>query len=299
MVGFRSFAESFLNRMRLMLVAALAVVATAATAADLPKRAAPVVAAVPTPAAVALSGYGELGTGVTNLRAESTGNTRNDLKTTAAGGYFNLAVGQRWNLEVEGRGTWIDWAHDNSASDSGVFAHVFWRNPTHFAVGAFGGSTDLSLYGMQGRMTTTGGEALAFINALTLYGQAAWFKSTTSAGWLYFTGHFVRGTVRLFATSDLRFQLDAQWAVLDNSDHTAAFTLAGTAEYRLPNLPLAAFVRGRWDRLRPDVNQPYRSTTVLVGVRGYFGSGSLLDNDRRGAPMDVLPFPPLYALNFG
>jgi hypothetical protein len=37
----------------------------------------------------------------------------------------------------------------------------------------------------------------------------------------------------------------------------------------------------------------------MIGLRGYFGSGTLLDNDRGGAPLDVLPFPPLYALNFG
>jgi hypothetical protein len=41
------------------------------------------------------------------------------------------------------------------------------------------------------------------------------------------------------------------------------------------------------------------STTVLFGIRGYFGSDSLFGNDRYGAPMEVLPFPTTYALNFG
>ena len=139
----------------------------------------------------------------------------------------------------------------------------------------------------------------AYLGDVTLYGQAGAFTSSASSGWLYFDGHFLRGTARYFATPNLRLQFDAQWASINNSDHTAAISLVGTAEYRLKNAPFSAFARIRWDGLNPDLNQDMSSTMVLFGIRGYFGSDSLFGNDRDGAPMDVLPFPTTYALNFG
>jgi hypothetical protein len=51
--------------------------------------------------------------------------------------------------------------------------------------------------------------------------------------------------------------------------------------------------------MNPDLNQDMNTTTFTFGIRGYFGSDTLFGNDRNGAPMDVLPFPTPYALNFG
>jgi hypothetical protein len=243
-------------------------------------------------------GYGEVGVGGTVLRGEF-GFTSENLATYAAGAYVNFPFGRGWNIEAEGRGYWVDWAGSYSASDVGTFFHLYRRDPERFSVGGFAGHTALSLYGMQGSMWTAGAEAQAYLEKLTLYGQAGGFNSSATAGWLYFSGFFVRGTARAFPAPNLRLQFDAQWAVINNSDRTSALTLVGTAEYRFQNSPLSAFASVRWDRLSPAINQSYQTTRFLFGVRGYFGSGSLFDNDRRGAPMDVIPFPPLYALNFG
>jgi hypothetical protein len=249
-------------------------------------------------AAPAIAGYGELGGGWTRLQAAS-GFSVDSLPTYAIGGVVNLPVANAWNLELEGRTFQVDPAATFSAFDTGAFAHFYYRDPMRYALGGFAGHTDLNLYGMTGSMWTAGGEAQAYLGQLTLYGQAAAFNSTTSSGWLYFTGYFARGTARYFATPNLRLEFDAQWAHLDNSDHTDALTLIGTAEYRFSGSPFSAFATARFDQLDPALNQTYKTQTYLVGLRAYFGSGTLLDNDRRGAPMDVLPFPPLYALNFG
>src|SRR5258708_4453854 len=181
--------------------------------------------------------YGELGAGITRLRGEF-GFESDDLTTYSAGAYINLTLAAGLNVQVEGRGYRVDWAGNFSASDTGAFAHVYWRDAERFAVGGFVGQTSLSLYGMLGNMLTGGAEAQAYLGALTLYGQAAGFDSKASSGWLYFNGYFLRGAARFFATPNLRLQFDAQWARIENSDSTDALSLVGTAEYRLTGTPL-------------------------------------------------------------
>jgi hypothetical protein len=245
-----------------------------------------------------LTAYGELGAGWSHLHF-ANGFSVDGLTTLEGAGYANLSFAERWNIEVEGRGYQIDNAGSYTTSDSGVFAHLYWRDPEKASLGAFVGYDALGLYGMRGDMLSGGVEGQLYFGNLTLYGQGGWFNSSASSGWLYFNGGFVRGTARYFATPNLRFQFDAQWAALNNSDHTNALSLVGTVEYRLTSLPLAGFARLRWDMLNPDLNQDMDTTTFLFGIRGYFGSDSLIGNDRNGPAMDVLPFPPLYALNFG
>jgi hypothetical protein len=240
------------------------------------------------------AGYGELGAGWT------TGDfTANGLATYSAGGFLNLPFAERWNIEIEGRGYSID-PNGYGASDMGGFAHLYWRDVDHFALGGFAGITQLGLYGMQGRMLTGGAEAQSYLGNLTLYGQAAAFStSRIDNGWLDFDGYFVRGSARYFATPNLLLQADAQLAEFDGFDHFAALSLRGLAEYRFSGAPFAGFASVRWDQINPDVNRPYSSTTVMFGIRAYFGSDSIKANDRRGAPMDVMPFAPTFALNLG
>jgi hypothetical protein len=149
----------------------VAIAAGSAAATDIVRPpAAPKAPPVPAVVAPALAGYGELAVGLTRLHAEDSGYTSDNLFTYSGGAYLNVPHGDRWNLEVEARGYRVDWAGSDSASDGGVFAHGYWRDPAHYALGAFGGYTALSLYGMQGNMLTSGAEALAYVDALTLYG---------------------------------------------------------------------------------------------------------------------------------
>jgi hypothetical protein len=65
-------------------------------------------------------------------------------------------------------------------------------------------------------------------------------------------------------------------------------------------VPWSAFAAVRWDDLELLAGSTsHQNATLLLGIRGYFGTGTLLDNDRYGAPMDVLPFPVLYGMNLG
>ncbi len=247
----------------------------------------------------AIMGYGEAGIGVTTLSNEYHISS-NSFASYDAGAFVNIPFAARWNIEIEGRGNWVHSASYGTASDAGALIHAYWRDPDHFAVGAFGGYSGLNIYtGQHGSMWTGGAEAQAYFNNLTLYGQVAGFNSTASSGWLYFNGFFIRGTARFFPTPNLRLQLDAQFANLKNTDSIDVLTLIGTAEYRLPNSFLSGFASVRWDQVNPVLNLEYDDTRFMLGIRGYFGSGSQIDNDRHGAPMDVIPFPPLYALNFG
>jgi hypothetical protein len=249
--------------------------------------------------ATGFTAYGELGGGWTDLRF-ANGFSTTGLTTLSGAAYANLSFAERWNVEVEGRGYALDHNGNSDAADAGGFIHVYWRDPDRFALGAFVGYDALTLYTAQhGDMVTGGAEAQLYLGNLTLYGQAAAFRSSASTGWLYFDGYFLRGSARYFATPNLRLQFDAQWAAINNSDHTSALTLVGTAEYRPGNLPFSGFARVRWDNLDPDLNQRMDTTTYLFGLRAYFGTDTLIGNDRNGPAFDVLPFPPLYALNFG
>jgi hypothetical protein len=249
--------------------------------------------------AAAIMGYGEVGIGVTTLRGEY-GYTSDPMASYAAGAYVNFPLAERLNLEVEARGNWVNSDSNGRASDAGAFLHLYWRDPQRLAVGGFAGYSGLTIYTNQhGRMWTAGAEVQAYLDNVTLYGQAAGVSSSASSGWLYFDGFFIRGTARAFVMPNLRLQFDTQWSRLNNTDRIDILTLIGTAEYRFQNHDLSAFASIRWDWADPVANQRYDTTRFLVGIRGYFGSGSLLENDRRGAPMDVIPFPPLYVLNFG
>jgi hypothetical protein len=222
------------------------------------------------------------------------------MASYAAGAYVNIPAPERWNVEVEARGNWVSSDSHGRGSDAGAFVHLYWRDPGRLAVGGFAGYSALTIFTNQhGRMWTAGGEVQAYLDNLTLYGQVAGFSSSASSGWLYFDGFFIRGTARAFVRPNLRLQLDTQWSRLNNTDRIDILTLMGTAEYRFQDCFLSAFASVRWDRADPVSNQRYDTTRFMLGIRGYFGSGSLLDNDRRGAPMDVIPFTPLYVLNFG
>ena len=244
---------------------------------------------------------GPMGFGELSLGWMSTDFSTDSLLAVSGGGYLNLPLAQQWNLEVEGRAYSANGTLGTNASDAGIFGHFYWREPEHFALGGFAGYTRLGLYGAQhGDMFTGGAEAQAYWGDVTVYGQAAAFTSSAAdTGWLYFNGYFVRGAARYFPTPNLRLQFDAQWATLDNTDHTNALSLVGTAEYRFSQWPLSGFASVRWDQMTPVVNRAGNNTTIMFGIRGYFGSDTLIGNDRNGAPMDVLPFPALFALNFG
>ncbi len=250
-------------------------------------------------AARAIMGYGEVGIGVTTIRNEYVYDS-GAVASYDAGVYVNLPFADRWNVEVEGRGNWINSTDTGTGSDAGGFVHVYWRDPDRFAVGAFAGYSALTIYtGQHGDMWTAGAEAQAYFDRVTLYAQAAAFNSSASSGWLYFDGYFIRGSARFFATPNLRLQLDAQWSELNNTDRIDVLSLMGTAEYRFQNCFLSGFASVRWDQVNPVLNAEYDDTRFMFGIRAYFGSGSQIDNDRHGAPMDVIPFPPLYGLNFG
>jgi len=245
------------------------------------------------------SAYGELGGGMLTTPF-LPGQT---LGVVSAAGLANLPLGDMLNFEAEGRGTSASGGSDaySTYSDWGAYAHLYWRDPQRFAFGIFGGGSDLTARSItHGALVLGGGEAQAYLGNFTLYAQGAAFQSTAKSGWLYFNGWLARGTVRFFATPNFKLQFDGQWAAINAALNTTALTLIGSAEYRFSGTPWSVFSSVRWDQLAVQGGLQGTNTTVLVGVRGYFGAGgTLLDNDRNGPPMNVLPFPASVDLNFG
>ncbi len=267
----------------------------AALAADI----SPVVAYPPAPSPVyapqpIAMGYAELSFGWVNVDTDDIylrfdDDDADSFNAISGAGYANIPFPNWWNFELEARGSSVYQPGDFTlASQVGGYGHIYWRDPSKWAAGVFGGYSNFSLFNSAANLWTLGAEALYFWNALTLYGQGGYIWLDTDSDDA--AAVFVRAVARYFIQQNLRLQGDVQWtSLVDGGLDADILTLVGTVEYRLSQVPLSGFASVRWDSMSGDFDVD--ATTFLIGIRGYLGSGSLLDNDRNGAPLDVLPFP--------
>jgi hypothetical protein len=174
-------------------------------------------------------------------------------------------------MELEARGLLIFTTPDPTTI-SAVLMHAYWRNPV-IALGLFGGPEPIGGTG-GGIAWNVGGEMQVYLNAVTLYLQAAKIivgGATPGTGW------YARFSARFFPTSNVRLEAGIRVLGLET---TTVFTLFGTGEYQLPNSPLSLLFTVR--RLNLETQQ---GTTFQAGIRFNFG-GTLAD---QVAPMDTLP----------
>lgn len=206
----------------------------------------------------------------------------------------NYAVNPRWNMQGDlffDRVN-IDVAGDN-IYDYGAAGHAYWRDPSSFALGAFasirgwGGEEDLDdLYGFR-----VGPEAQLYFDRVTLYGQAymGQLRSPEFSDPLDQWG--IRGVVRYFAHENLRFDGELAFDSVDSffgSGNIDTFTVAAQANYRFTGTPLTVFGRYQFEDFSVDGEGVDVDThKFIVGLRGSFGSDTLLEEDRSGATMDV------------
>lgn len=198
----------------------------------------------------------------------------------------NLPLSNQFNFEAEGRIYRVSNSADgNLSSLLAAYGHLFKRTDDG-AIGGFGGIGSLSGATLQ----SAGGEAVAYWGKIDLLAQAGYVGLRTDHfdpdGW------FARGAARLFLTPNTRLQADVQWssvhADISEGFGYTALTVIGTAEHRFDAAPLSLFGSARWDRIDSDFGDPGDEFTVSVGLRAYFG-GTLQDNDRHGAPFDLIP----------
>jgi hypothetical protein len=181
------------------------------------------------------------------------------------------------NLEIEARGLLI-FADPDPAMINAALLHAFWRNPS-VAIGILGGPEPVAAGGDPGIVWHLGGEMQVYLNAVTLYLQAA--KVIVASGGMTDTGWYARWAARFFPSSNVRLEAGVRVLGLDTQ---TIWTMYGEGEYQLPNSPLSVLATVRRLAL-PSGMGTTTATTAMVGFRFNFG-GTLAD---QVAPMDTLP----------
>ena len=275
---------------RLLLGAALAVTATSAFAAD---AVAPIVMD-PVITQPHISGYVDAYLGGLYLTAFG----QHETATTAGGaGRINFPIDSRWNVQADATVDLL-WVQGANVYGYGGAVHSYWRDPSAYALGGFA-----SLTGFGGDIGdenidsfAVGPEAQAYFGNVTLYGQVYYGQLRATGESEHYDNWGGRGVVRYFAQDNLRFDGELGFARLSGfGNHLDTVSGAAQAMYRFSGTPLSVFGRYQFDRLSAGgISENIHK--YVIGLRGSFGSDTLLDEDRNGATMDtyrpniILPF---------
>ncbi|WP_108882302.1 tail fiber domain-containing protein [Anderseniella sp. Alg231-50] len=188
-------------------------------------------------------------------------------------------------------------------------AHVSWRDPSSFLLGAFGGAGVTSFGRRKYDVRFIGGEAQVYLDDITLYAQGGYvdYANTQTTGLVALSsptpddGLFARGVLRWFLTPDSRIQIEGTYVNLDLV--SAAFGSAGEAEIfsagarydftvgGLPvigDTPFYVAYRGTF-RDNCAFGDDLDDHTFMVGT-SYSFSGDMLTVDRQGATLDTPNF---------
>lgn len=197
---------------------------------------------------------------------------------------INFPIDPRWNIQGDlyADGAWFD---DGDLNSYGGALHAYWRDPSSFALGAFASVTGYG--GDAGPKDfysfSVGPEAQVYFDNVTLYGRA-YYEQLRQSG---FSEHIdmwgVRGVVRYFAQTNLRFDGEVGYRFGGGSD-TVALALQGN--YRFDNTPWTVFGRYQFDHISVDTSN-LNLQKLILGARVTFGADTLLDEDRNGATMDT------------
>ena len=259
-----------------MLSAALVMMAGTALAAD-PMTGAPMTAHN------ACSGHVEAYLG--GIYASGSGNS--DTNFTYGGtGRANCNFNERWNVQGD---LFVD-SYDSSGNNItqyGGAAHIFWRDPSSYAVGVFGTISKADTGGFLDTTRYSGGaEFKVYMNNVTLYGQAEYGQADLDNTPFDFKFWGVRGEVRYFATDNLRF--DAELAYRTYQYNIAdIFYAAVQANYRFDNTPYTVFGRYQYENVDFLGGSGGDLHKFTAGLRISFGGGTLLEEDRYGATMST------------
>lgn len=200
--------------------------------------------------------------------------------------------------------------------------HLNLRDPARGLIGAFGAG------GVAGFLEPTsrnrrhiigGGEAQAYLGNVTLYAQGGYDKFDGHADQLVagMDAWFARGTARWFLTPNLllegtglyakgKVRYRPEWEIVD--DDLETWLWQAKVEWKMPRHPFALFARYEGNRTHYSyVDGPLRGDAtwtnhrVVGGLRLYFGTETLLANDRKGVTLDIisplaLPTGPLLSI---
>ena len=198
-------------------------------------------------------------------------------------GRVNFPFATVWNIQWDGfwneLGGNVFGAH---AYEAGGLVHVFRRDPEQYAVGIFGGYSSWNGSGTY----TVGAEAQGYWGPNTVYGQAAYRMIDAPGGSIEVVQ--VRGALRQYFGENNKLEGNLMWTRFGSSSILTASVIAESRG----DSALAAFAGVRYDNWE-NISIYRHVWTVFVGLRSYFGSRTIMDNDRNGPAMDFLVAHPV------
>lgn len=183
---------------------------------------------------------------------------------------------------------------DVSISDFDGAVHLFHREGDQFLAGGFA-QVGRTTFNSKGGPTEfdrliAGLEGQVYVDQLTLYGQAGVIRQHyPNLPEFSATGLFATAEARYFVTPNFKLDVHGGISVMASDSATLAgreasnFNLGLGAEYRFDNTPLSIF--GRIGAHRHQSSYSDTATRVQIGLKGSFGTETLLDRDRRGATL--------------
>lgn len=207
---------------------------------------------------------------------------------TAYGGEarINSTFATRWNFQGD---LFVDalTSDGSTLTAYGATAHIYWRDPSAYALGGFmtvigynepGSPEDITQY-------FGGPEAQYYLDNITLYGQLFAGQFRGYGDTLDELG--ARGEIRYFFNDNLRLDGEIGYTTISTpSADVGIFTAATEIDYRFADKPLTAYGRYQFDTYSVG-GSDIGIHKFIVGLRASFGSKSLLDQDRNGATMDT------------
>jgi len=180
-------------------------------------------------------------------------------------------------------------------------AHLAYRDPTRYALGAFGlvGSSNggeeenatIGLFGL---------EAQKYWDNITLYGQGGvFYADDEDEDDVMTNAWFVRGVVRKFIDPNSYVAADLSYAEGEendgpgggNVDDLSAVSWGLKYERMKTDMPIAWFVEYKGNHIAEDQpgsgDDELTTHAGMVGLRFQFGATSAIENDRRGATFDM------------
>lgn len=200
-----------------------------------------------------------------------------------AAGRLNYNFNRNWNVQGDlfFDGLSIDEADIHSF---GAAAHMFWRQPSSFALGGFVSVESIDLDDDDVTRWVIGPEGQVYFGNVTLYGQAYYGRLRDDGESLDTWGG--RGIVRYFFTENVRVDGELGFRTIEGfGDSLTTFTAAAQGNYRFTGTPLTAFGRYQFDSVSGEGDADLHK--FVVGLKATFGADTLLEEDRHGATMDT------------
>jgi hypothetical protein len=196
-------------------------------------------------------------------------------------------------LDLEGLSTFTSRnnGEDNLQTYFITGLHVARRDPARGALGVFGAVGSSNGGAEENATFFLGGlEAQKYLGNMTLYGQAGYFNADDETeGDVMTKAWFVRGVVRYFFDPNSRLQVElahARGEELVGTEKIKTLNWGIRFDRQIDQRPISWFAA--YDGLRvEDDNESVTDHRFRLGLAFRFGTGSLLENDRRGATFDL------------